>query len=107
MADDGGYITRIHADALLDEDYFGLGVCHWGLASASVHFRSPATRFVGGIGADALTAGNAVTQHYLASDFAKKPDAMDVVFGEDSASFYQASAGPQFTLTISARKEAP
>jgi hypothetical protein len=106
-SDDGGYTAMVYADALLNEDYYGLGVCEWSLISASVRFRSPATPFVGGMGGDALIAGTTVTQHYLVSDFEKKPDAMDVVFGEDSATFYQASAGPQFTLTISARKESP
>jgi hypothetical protein len=80
-------------------------VCRWGLNSFTVHFRSRATHFVGGIDGKAVTAQTTATQHYLASDFEKKPDAMDVVFGEDSASFYQASAGPQFTLTISTHKE--
>jgi hypothetical protein len=103
--DNGQYIGTVHADALLDEDYYGLGVCHWALNSFTVHFRSRTTHFVGGIDGKALTAQTTSTEHYLASDFEKKPDAMDVVFGEDSASFYLASAGPQFTLTISTHKE--
>lgn len=107
LNDQGSYIARVNADALLDEDYYGLGVCHWALASATVHFRSPSTRFVGGAGADAVMSGDSVTQHYLVNDFNKKPDVMDIVFGEDSPTFYQASAGPQFTMTMSARKETP
>ncbi len=106
-SDDGAYTATVHADALLNEDYFGLGVCEWSLVSATVRFRSPSTPFVGGMDGDALIAGNTVTQHYLVRDFAQKPEVMDVVFGEDSATFYQASAGPQFTLTMSARKESP
>lgn len=106
-SDDGTYTAMVNADALLNEDYYGLGVCEWSLVGATVRFRSPATPFVGGMGGDALMAGKTATQHYLMRDFEQKPEVMDVVFGEDSAGFYQASAGPQFTLTISARKESP
>ena len=105
--DDNTYATTVNEDALLDEDYYGLGVCQWALGTASVHFHSPSTQFVGGISADQLTAEAEVTEHYLVRDFAQKPAVGDVVFGEDSPNFYLASLGPQFKLTISARKEAP
>ncbi len=101
------YVARLHEDALQDEDYYGLGVCTWALNTATVHFRSIATRFVGGMPADRVVAEAEVVDHYLVRDFAQKPAPMDVVFGEETADFYPTSAGPQFTLTLSARKEAP
>lgn len=97
----------VHEDALLDEDYYGLGVCRWALNNASVHFRAGATRFVGGMPADRLLAGGTLVDHFLVRDVAQKPEPMEVVFGEEAADYYQASAGPQFTLTIAARREAP
>lgn len=105
--DDNTYATTVSEDAFLDEDYYGLGVCHWALGTASVHFHSPATQFVGGISADQLTAEAEVTEHYLVRDFAQKPAVGDVVFGEDAPNFYLPSLGPQFKLSISARREAP
>ena len=105
--DDNTYATRVNEDAFLAEDYYGLGVCHWALGTASVHFHSPATQFVGGISADQLTAEAEVTEHYLVRDFAQKPAVGDVVFGEDAPNFYLPSLGPQFKLSISARREAP
>jgi hypothetical protein len=105
--DDHTWTAELFEDALQDEDYYGLGVCHWALNNATVHFHSKATHFVGGMPADRLLAGGTVTDHFLARDFAQKPAPMDVVFGEESAGFYQKAAGPQFTLTITARREAP
>ena len=105
--DDTTYTATLHEDALLDEDYYGLGVCRWALNTATVHFHSAATHFVGGIDADRLAAEGAIVDHYLVRDFAQKPAPMDVVFGEESPDFYQAAVGPQFTLAIAARKEAP
>ena len=105
--DESTYTTTVHEDAFLDEDYYGLGVCHWSLGTASAHFHSPSTQFVGGISADQLVAEAEVTEHYLVRDFAQKPAVGDVVFGEDKSDFYLASLGPQFKLTITARREAP
>ena len=104
--DDTRFAASFQKDALLDEDYFGLGVCEWSLTSVSVHFRSPVTHFVGGFSGDRLHDGVTVVQHYLVRDFSEKPASMDQVFGEESADFYRPAAGPQFTLTISARREA-
>jgi hypothetical protein len=104
--DDNTYTTRVHEDAFLDEDYYGLGVCHWSLGTASVHFHSPSTQFIGGIAADQIAAEAEVTEHYLVRDFSQKPAVGDVVFGEDKPDFYLTSLGPQFKLTISARREA-
>ncbi|MFZ5638332.1 MAG: hypothetical protein ACOY82_17280 [Pseudomonadota bacterium] len=105
--DDSTYIATLHEDALLDDDYYGLGVCRWALNTATVHFHSASTHFVGGIDAERLAAEAEVVDHYLARDFAQKPTPMDVVFGEESPDFYQSAAGPQFTLAIASRKEAP
>lgn len=105
--DDHTYSAVVHEDALRDEDYYGLGVCRWALNSATVHFHSAVTHFVGGIDADRLVAEAEVLDHYLIRDFTQKPTPMEVVYGEESAGFYQASAGPQFTLSIASRKEIP
>jgi len=105
--DERTYTAVLHEDALRDEDYYGLGVCRWALNSATVHFHSATTHFIGGIRADKLVAGESQVEHYLARDFAQKPSPMEFVYGEASPDFYQASVGPQFTLSIDSRKEAP
>lgn len=103
---DGAYAAVLYADALRDEDYYGLGVCRWALRTATVHFHSPATHFVGGLDAAQIESEATIVQHYLVRDFATKPDAYEVVYGE-APGFYQESAGAQFTLTLAAAKDAP
>lgn len=103
--DDGAYTATLHEDALLDADYYGLGVCRWALRTATVRFRSPVTHFIGGIQADAILSGKPLTQHFLVRDLEHKPGSMDVVYGEPP-DFYLTNAGEQFTLTLSAHKEA-
>jgi hypothetical protein len=102
--DENTYTATLIPDALLNEDYYGLGVCEWGLSSATVHFYSPTTHFIGGLTAEQLQAGAQVVEHYLTQDFSKKPDHMEAVFGEKEGT-YVSSAGPQFTMSISIREE--
>lgn len=102
--DDITYTATLFEDALLHENYYGLGVCRWVLNTAAVvNFQSAATRFIGALGAAELHAEQARVQHYLARDFTQKPPIGDAVFGE-TAGHYLAAMGPQFTLTITARK---
>lgn len=97
--DNSRFATTIHADGLQDEDYFGLGVCHWALNWATIRFQSPTTKFVGAISIDQIQAGTPVEQHYLASDFGKKPEPAVAVFGEET-DIFRAEAGPRFILTL-------
>lgn len=101
QGDVGQYIGELAADALADEDYFDLGVCRWSLQGANVRFESPTTAFVAYLPADRLAAGEPLTLYFLASDFEKRPDAGDVVFGEPE-DIFAADAGPRFTVTLSA-----
>lgn len=105
--DDNTFTATVHEDALVDEDYYGLGICHWAMGATTVHFSSPTTQFIGGIGADELVAEKDSTDHYLVRDFHQKRETLDFVFGEDSSDDYLASLGPQFTLNIKVRREAP
>jgi hypothetical protein len=95
------HATSLHADALLDEDYFGLGVCRWSLNWATVRFRSAQTEFVGAIPLEDIQAGRPVTLHYLVSDYERAPQPVSVVFGEET-DLYTTEAGPRFTLTLTA-----
>lgn len=101
--EDGSYRAVVYEDAFVDENYFKIGLCRWRLQFITVRFRSPATEFVGVASLDDVRTGSNVVQHYLAHDWTAKPAAMDRVFGE-KAGHYLSTAGPQFTLTIAARK---
>ena len=94
------------ADALQDADYFGLGVCRWGLNGVSLRFRSPTTVFSAAIDAAQVRSGETVTLHFLASDFATAPVVGGVVFGEQ-VDRYTAESGPRFTASLKAETVAP
>jgi hypothetical protein len=93
------YGLTFHADALRDEDYFGMGVCRWSMQWATVRFRSASTEFVGAIAIDRIESGTPIVLHYLVSDYERAPEPSSVVFGEET-DLYTAEAGPRFTVTL-------
>jgi hypothetical protein len=99
--DNNRFATSFDIDALVDQDYFGLGVCRWVLNWATVRFASPTTRFVGAIATDQMQADKPLKLYYLASDFNNAPDPDVAVFGEE-IDIFAAEAGPRFTLTLTA-----
>jgi hypothetical protein len=93
------YAATLHADALTDENYFGLGVCRWVLHWATLRFDSPNNRFIGAISAEQIESNQQQVLHYLTSDYQNPADPPSVVFGEET-DLYTVEAGPRFTLTI-------
>lgn len=97
--DTNRYGLTVHTDALRDEDYFGMGVCHWSMQWATVRFRSATTEFVGAIAIDRIESGTPVVLHYLVSDYERAPEPSSIVFGEET-DLFTAEAGPRFTVTL-------
>ncbi len=102
--DDGHYSAVFHQDALRDEDYFGLGLCRWALQNVAVKFKSPSTQFLASLSSRGgeIQADLPQTQYYLSSDYFKKPQVGDIVFGE-KAGFYLPSLGTQFRVILATK----
>lgn len=65
---DTEYVATIHSDLILDEDYYGRGMCHWTLTQARARLKATGaeieTRFVPTISAEEITAGQPVTWYF-------------------------------------------
>ncbi|WP_147654213.1 hypothetical protein [Vulcaniibacterium gelatinicum] len=58
------YAGSVIADLMLDEDYFGLGVCRWSLTSVSAYLRHGTTTFAPGLSRDDLRAERSATTYF-------------------------------------------
>jgi len=100
LSPDGALVVEVPEDALIDEDYFGLGKCRWVLQSVSLPFASENARFVASVSADQILAGKDLVFHYLVSDCTSGGvEHLAVIFGEPSG-FYPDDK-PQFSLKVS------
>ena len=72
VADDE-YHGTVYLDRMLDEDYYGRGVCQWKFSGTGALLKATGaheeTRFLTFIDADRLTAGDTLTRHYPARDY--------------------------------------
>ncbi len=100
-ASDGALIVDVPKDALIDEDYFSLGVCHWALQSVSLPFASDRARFVASVSADEILAGKDLVLQYLVSDYTSGAKHLPAIFGERPG-FYPDNK-PQFSLKVTVR----
>jgi len=66
-ADEGTYVGTVYLDAMLDDDYFGQGVCKWGLTISRIELRagqSPADSiFVSWLDKAQIDSGSSVISH--------------------------------------------
>jgi len=99
------YIGTIYADLIQDEDYFGLGVCHWQVVAASAVLKSNAVEFSPAIFHKDITAQHAVSTYFVKGDYADngKPHS---AFGTTNRSLFQPESRTDlFTVTLAAKED--
>lgn len=71
--DDHTYAATVYLDAMLNEDYYGNGICQWRLLDLTTGFSAlpggKSNDFVVEYGHEAIIAGQAVTKHYRAAEY--------------------------------------
>lgn len=103
------YVGTVYADMLLDEDYYGRGVCHWALTEARVAFRARAdiadTRFVAGLSAKEVLAGGTQARHFWKGYYPRFEDGQHADYGMNQLDTVPADKLNEFfTVTLTARK---
>lgn len=65
----GRYVGVVSADALVDEDYYGHGVCHWRMSSSHVRLTATGasgdTEFIAAIPQESIQRGESLELYYL------------------------------------------
>lgn len=106
---DGVYEAVVHADRMLDENYFGRGVCRWAMTEIRASLRATGakgeTRFSPSIVAADVFAGNAATSHFVGVRYPKAETYEDFVdFGvADPSRFKPEFQNGVFTVTFIAK----
>lgn len=91
---EGRYAATVYEDLIVDEDYYGRGVCRWELTEVSAMLKATGakaeTRFLPGIPLEKIQAGDPVTLFFLNRDYPfveKIDDYAD--FGEQDVEQYK------------------
>jgi len=103
------YTGTIYADLMQDDDYYGMGVCHWSAVAAAATFKVNAMSFSPAISLDEIVAQKSVTRFFSNRSYlsAEKgsTDMLPVDTGESSAAAYKPELqGQLFSITLSAKE---
>lgn len=107
---DTEYRGTVYLDRMLDEDYYGRGVCHWKFSGAGAMLKATGadgeTRFTSFIEADAFTAGTTLTRHYPDRDYPRVDSVPDFAQAghEDPTRFRPELQDALFTTTLTAHE---
>ncbi len=111
--DSNTYVGTMHLDAMIDEDYYGNGVCHWRLTGMGVELMATGaeeeTRFSSSLDAQSIMAQEVKTVYFLKEDYPKDV-IMDgfIASGQENRGVFVSKYKDDdlFTITLTA-KEAP
>jgi len=103
------YAGTVYADMLINEDYYGRGVCHWALTEARVALRARAdiadTRFVAGLPAKEVLVGGTQVRYFWKGYYPRFEDGQHAEYGRDQLDAVPADKLNEFfTVTLTARK---
>lgn len=106
----GQYRGRVYLDLMLDEDYYGRGVCQWQFSGAGTLLKATGaageTRFTAFIDAQAIAEGQTVTRLYPATDYPRVAEIDD--YGQpgkaDAGSYVATLRDQLFSATLQANK---
>ncbi|HGP0214785.1 TPA: hypothetical protein ACLEX3_005942 [Pseudomonas aeruginosa] len=103
------YVGTVYADMLLDDDYYGRGVCHWTLTEARVAARArtdiAVTRFVASLPAQKLLAAGTQTRYFWKGYYLRFEQGPQADYGSQQLDAVPAARrGEFFTMTLTARK---
>lgn len=99
------YKGHLFADLIQDEDYFGMGVCHWGVVGANADFTHAIIDFSPAIFKEDILRSGAV-KRYFANESYTDVDMKRVDIGDDSLDRLKDRART-FSITIKAQEARP
>lgn len=98
------YRGAIYLDLLQDEDYYGLGVCHWKMTSVSIDLGIRQATMSSYLSEDAVLAQNSTTRYFSNRSYSS-PDSNGVDEGNPKASDFEEEANQTFAVTLTAKED--
>lgn len=101
---DNVYKGAVYGDYFQDEDYFGLGACHWSLTSVTTSLNVNKLSFIPRLSPDQLFSKKSATTYFVYR-IRKNGDSNMSDFGEPSPSEYRSDRQKEvFSVTLSSKE---
>jgi hypothetical protein len=109
---DNVYKGTLYVDLLQDEDYYGLGVCHWAIVAASADLKIKNAALTPAIFHDDIVAQKSVATYFVNGDYLAAPKNTgdeQVITGSPNRALYgsdgSGSRADLFSVTLSAKED--
>lgn len=102
---DDTYKGVVYVDQIQDEDYFGLGVCHWSVVGASADFHHGEVNFSPAIYHDEIVGQKSVVKYFSERSYERSTRSR-IDIGSASPSDFT-DAGKVFSITLQATEKLP
>jgi hypothetical protein len=104
---DGVYHGTVYTDHFLDEDYYGLGVCHWNLVAVGVKLTAGSQDFSPAIYMEEITSGQTVHRYFSSRAYReyKGPHLVDI--GNAHREDFKDRVADTFSTTLRAERKVP
>lgn len=111
--DDTTYVGTVYLDGMLDEDYYGDGLCHWQLTDVAVSLKATGadeeTGFAPDISRNAIAAQESVMKYFWKKRYPRSQTENFASFGQTDRSKFSRSIkdGEIFTITLASKDVQP
>ena len=110
--DEATYLATVYLDAMLDEDYYGDGICHWELLEVAAGLEATGADGETGFGPDispeSIVAKESVTKYFWKGGYPRSGVSNYADFGLSDAQKYKPDLRDElFTITLAAKEVQP
>ena len=104
---DGVYQGTVYADQFMDEDYYGLGVCHWELVAVGVKLTAGNQDFSPAIYVEEIKAGQSIHRYFSSRAYREYKGGHLVDIGNAHREDFKTQAADTFSTTLTAERQTP
>ena len=104
---DHEYKGTLYADLLQDEDYYGMGICHWAVNTAWATLRIKGVEFSPAMDSRELLAQKPVPTYFVRSEYFNSSDERTAFGTPNRALFKPTTRTDIFSMTLTAREAGP
>lgn len=98
------YTSTFYVDLLQDEDYYGLGVCHWAVVAAQVDLQRGSIDFSPDLFKDDIFSQKSISRYFSNHSY-HDPQSQGVDSGNAHKLDFGSEANETFSVTLSAKED--
>lgn len=98
------FTGTFYSDLLQDEDYFGMGLCHWAVVAAGVKLRAKSVIFSPDISTANIESQKSEVVYFAKDSFSARSASSDIEVGSEATPFITQHPDKFFSVTLRVRE---